>query len=58
MSKISLKCSAEKYFLLLIIFVGKEELDYTQNTSFIHDIFGHMPLLTNTNFRILLSDVW
>ena len=29
---------------------GKEELDYTPAPDLFHDIFGHMPLLTNTNF--------
>ncbi|WP_304130367.1 phenylalanine 4-monooxygenase [Ignavibacterium album] len=28
----------------------KEELDYTPAPDLFHDIFGHMPLLTNTNF--------
>lgn len=29
---------------------GKEELDYTPAPDLFHDIFGHMPLLTNPNF--------
>lgn len=29
---------------------GKEELDYTPAPDLFHDIFGHMPLLTNINF--------
>ncbi len=29
---------------------GKEELDYTPAPDMFHDIFGHMPLLTNANF--------
>ncbi|MDP2364036.1 MAG: phenylalanine 4-monooxygenase [Ignavibacteria bacterium] len=29
---------------------GKEELDYTPAPDLFHDIFGHMPLLTNKNF--------
>ncbi|MBT8378198.1 MAG: phenylalanine 4-monooxygenase [Ignavibacteria bacterium] len=29
---------------------GKDELDYTPAPDLFHDIFGHMPLLTNTNF--------
>ena len=29
---------------------GKEELDYTPAPDLFHDIFGHMPLLTNSNF--------
>lgn len=29
---------------------GKEELDYTPAPDLFHDIFGHMPLLTNTDF--------
>lgn len=29
---------------------GKEELDYTPAPDLFHDIFGHMPLLTNNNF--------
>jgi len=29
---------------------GKEELDYTPAPDLFHDIFGHMPLLTNKSF--------
>ncbi len=29
---------------------GKEELDYTPAPDLFHDMFGHMPLLTDTNF--------
>ncbi len=29
---------------------GKDELDYTPAPDLFHDIFGHMPLLTNKNF--------
>lgn len=29
---------------------GKDELDYTPAPDLFHDIFGHMPLLTNNNF--------
>lgn len=29
---------------------GKEELDYTPAPDLFHDMFGHMPLLTNKNF--------
>lgn len=29
---------------------GKEELDYTPAPDMFHDIFGHMPMLTNPNF--------
>ena len=29
---------------------GKNELDYTPAPDLFHDIFGHMPLLTNKNF--------
>jgi phenylalanine-4-hydroxylase len=29
---------------------SKEELDYTPAPDLFHDMFGHMPLLTNTNF--------
>jgi phenylalanine-4-hydroxylase len=29
---------------------GKEELDYTPAPDLFHDMFGHMPLLTNRNF--------
>lgn len=29
---------------------GKHELDYTPAPDMFHDIFGHMPLLTNKNF--------
>ncbi|HSR17828.1 MAG TPA: phenylalanine 4-monooxygenase [Ignavibacteriaceae bacterium] len=29
---------------------GKEELDYTPAPDLFHDMFGHMPLLTNMNF--------
>ena len=29
---------------------GNEELDYTPAPDLFHDIFGHMPLLTNKNF--------
>jgi phenylalanine-4-hydroxylase len=29
---------------------GKEELDYTPAPDLFHDIFGHMPLLTDVNF--------
>lgn len=29
---------------------GKEELDYTPAPDLFHDIFGHMPLLTNPSF--------
>ncbi len=29
---------------------GKEELDYTPAPDLFHDMFGHMPLLTNSNF--------
>lgn len=29
---------------------GKNELDYTPAPDLFHDIFGHMPLLTNPNF--------
>ena len=29
---------------------GKEELDYTPAPDMFHDIFGHMPLLTNKSF--------
>jgi phenylalanine-4-hydroxylase len=29
---------------------GKSELDYTPAPDLFHDIFGHMPLLTNRNF--------
>lgn len=29
---------------------GKEELDYTPAPDCFHDMFGHMPLLTNKNF--------
>lgn len=29
---------------------GEEELDYTPAPDLFHDIFGHMPLLTNKNF--------
>ena len=29
---------------------GKKELDYTPAPDLFHDIFGHMPLLTNSNF--------
>ena len=29
---------------------SKEELDYTPAPDLFHDIFGHMPLLTNKNF--------
>jgi phenylalanine-4-hydroxylase len=29
---------------------GKDELDYTPAPDLFHDIFGHMPLLTNANF--------
>lgn len=29
---------------------GKDELDYTPAPDLFHDIFGHMPLLTNTSF--------
>ncbi len=29
---------------------GKDELDYTPAPDLFHDMFGHMPLLTDTNF--------
>jgi phenylalanine-4-hydroxylase len=29
---------------------GKEELDYTPAPDLFHDMFGHMPMLTNPNF--------
>ena len=29
---------------------GKEELDYTPAPDLFHDMFGHMPMLTDTNF--------
>lgn len=29
---------------------GREEIDYTPAPDLFHDIFGHMPLLSNTNF--------
>ena len=29
---------------------GKKELDYTPAPDLFHDMFGHMPLLTNSNF--------
>jgi phenylalanine-4-hydroxylase len=29
---------------------GKEELDYTPAPDLFHDMFGHMPMLTNKNF--------
>ena len=29
---------------------GKEELDYTPAPDLFHDMFGHMPLLTDVNF--------
>lgn len=29
---------------------GKDELNYTSASDLYHDIFGHMPLLTNKNF--------
>ena len=40
----------EKIFPSTDYIRGKEELDYTPAPDCFHDMFGHMPLLTNTNF--------
>jgi phenylalanine-4-hydroxylase len=40
----------EKIFPSTDYIRGKEELDYTPAPDCFHDMFGHMPLLTNPNF--------
>jgi|SRR5690606_16435864 len=40
----------EKIFPSTDYIRGKDELDYTPAPDCFHDIFGHMPLLTNPNF--------
>ena len=40
----------EKVFPSTDYIRGKDELDYTPAPDLFHDIFGHMPLLTNKNF--------
>ena len=40
----------EKVFPSTDYIRGKEELDYTPAPDLFHDIFGHMPLLTNKSF--------
>jgi len=40
----------EKIFPSTDYIRGKEELDYTPAPDCFHDMFGHMPLLTNINF--------
>jgi phenylalanine-4-hydroxylase len=40
----------EKIFPSTDYIRGKDELDYTPAPDCFHDMFGHMPLLTNSNF--------
>ena len=44
------KMLREKIFPSTDYIRGKDELDYTPAPDLFHDIFGHMPLLTESNF--------
>ncbi len=50
MNRIFSKCFSRKVFPSTDYIRGKEELDYTPAPDFFHDMFGHMPLLTDTSF--------
>ena len=44
---------SEKYKLTPI----KNEFDYTPEPDVFHDVFGHMPFLTNQNYCDFISEI-
>jgi phenylalanine-4-hydroxylase len=50
------ECSANRIFTSTCWLRTMEQLDYLEEPDMFHDVFGHMPLLSNTNYANFFSD--
>lgn len=50
------ECSANKIFTSTCWLRTMEQLDYLEEPDMFHDVFGHMPLLSNDNYANFFSD--
>jgi len=50
------ECSANKIFTSTCWLRNLQQLDYLEEPDMFHDVFGHMPLLSNQNYASFFSD--
>lgn len=50
------ECLAEQTFTSTCWLRTMDQLDYLEEPDMFHDVFGHMPLLTNTNYANFFTD--
>ena len=50
------ECSANRIFTSTCWLRTMEQLDYLEEPDMFHDVFGHMPLLSNDNYANFFSD--